>query len=247
MSETDAQLDAEQPTPDLPAQDLPPAQDLGPQDAAPSDEASVDEGLPPAPAVRPLAHTGWGDGSTEAPEPDATPALPHLATEFFAWLWYASERDGGTFSLGKDGVFSFWVDDRLSFRLPDEDKARAVLTGESAAATLEARAALSGGKVVRDLRLALRREDREYSVTLRGLHLDLQGAKLPAELKSADQVDEVLYERMFLLDELWFMVGALYRRFAEERTSEDWRSVHLASIRRWVSGQDEQPDPDGEE
>ena len=173
------------------------------------------------------------------PFPDPTPALPHLATEFFAWLWYASERDGGTFALGDGSVFSFWVDDRLSFRLPDEDKARAVLTGESAAATLEARAALAGGKVVRDLRLALKREEREYAVTLRGIHLDLQGAKLPAELKAGDEAAEVLYERMFLVDELWFLVGALYKRFAEERTSAAWDTEHLPAMRSWATGSDE--------
>lgn len=173
------------------------------------------------------------------PWPDPTPAPPHLATEFFSWLWYASERDGGTFAIGDGSVFTFWVDDRLSFRLPDEDKARAVLTGESAAATLEARAALVGGKVVRDLRLACKREEREYSVTLRGVNLDLQGAKLPAELKNADQPEEVLYERMFLLDELWFMVGALYRRFAQERTGADWDTEHLPAMRRWAAGADE--------
>lgn len=230
MSETDLPTDPQQ-APTQPGVAAPAAADPA---------APIEEGLPPAPAPRPLSHTGWGDDAGAEP-PDPTPALPHLVTEFFAWLWYASERDGGTFSLGEEGVFTFWVDDRLSFRLPDEDKARAVLTGESAAATLEARAALSGGKVVRDLRLALRREDREYSVTLRGLHLDLQGAKLPAELKSADQADEVLYERMFLLDELWFMVGTLYRAFAQERTSDGWHGVHLPAIRRWVSGLDEQP------
>ncbi len=175
----------------------------------------------------------------DGPMPDPTPVLPHLATEFFAWLWFASERDGGTFHPGDGTVFTYWVDDRLSFRLPDEDKARAVLTGESAAATLEARAALAGGKVVRDLRLALRREDREYSVTLRGLHLDLQGAKLPAELKASDEAAEVLYERMFLVDELWWMVGQLYRRFAEERAGGDWAKVHLPAMRAWAAGSDD--------
>ena len=31
---------------------------------------------------------------------DKTPELPHLSVEFFVWLWYASERDGGTMDLG---------------------------------------------------------------------------------------------------------------------------------------------------
>ena len=32
-------------------------------------------------------------------EPEGTIALPHLTTEFFIWLWYASEREGGTMML----------------------------------------------------------------------------------------------------------------------------------------------------
>ena len=166
---------------------------------------------------------------------EGTPALPHLSTEFFTWLWYASEREGGSFWLGDEvGRVDAWVDERLAFRNPDEDKVRAVLTGENAAATLEARAALAGGKVIRDLRLCVRREDRDYVVTLRGPHLDLQGVKLPPHAKDGDA--ELLYERVFLYEDLWYAIGALYRRFAEERASDDWVAVTLPAIRAWVAG-----------
>jgi hypothetical protein len=167
---------------------------------------------------------------SDAPE---AKALPHLASEFFAWIWYTSEARRGTIELG-DGVgkCDFWVGSRLSFRAIDEDKARAVLTGDNPSTTLEARAALAGGKVVNDLRLNLRREDREYEVTLRGPHLDLHNVKLPAQVKTGE--DEVLYERMYLYDELWFLLGALYARFAEERTGAEWRTDTLPSLRAWV-------------
>ena len=105
---------------------------------------------------------------------DNAAALPHLTAEFFVWLWFASEREGGTMDVGEGvGLIDFWVDERLSFRSPDEDKPRAVLTGENTSTSAEARAALASGKVVRDLQLHLRREEREYSVTLRGAHLDV--------------------------------------------------------------------------
>lgn len=168
---------------------------------------------------------------------DAAPALPHLSLEFFVWLWYASERDGGTMNLGDEaGVCDVWVEERLSFRPPDEDRARAVLTGENASGSLEARAALASGKVVKDLQLHLRREEREYTVTIRGPHLDIAGAKFPTH--ATDGEGELLFERMYLYEELWFIVGALYRRFAEERTASTWHSRALPSIRRWVSGED---------
>lgn len=176
--------------------------------------------------------------------PDERPALPHLTTEFFSWIWYASEREEGRMDLGTDlGPVDFWVDERLSFRGPDEDKARAVLTGDNPSATLEARAALAGGKVVQDVRIGLRREGREYSLTIKGVHLDVAAAKLPAECKGAE--DEVLYERMFLYEDLWFILRGLYRRFAAERASPDWASVHLPAMRSWASAaRDEGEDAD---
>lgn len=166
---------------------------------------------------------------------DERPALPHLTSEFLLWLWYASERDQGRLELGGDeGWVDYWVDQRLAFRTPDEDKAKAVLTGDNPSATLEARAALAGGKIVQDLRLGLRRQGREYSLNLKGVHLDVAGAKLPTECKGGE--DEVLYERMFLYEDLWFVVRCLYRRFATERASAAWASEHLPAMRAWAQG-----------
>ncbi len=166
---------------------------------------------------------------------ESNPALPHLSTEFFVWLWYVTDRDGGTVNLGEEaGVIEVWIDERLSFRTHDEDKARAVLTGEDAASCLESRAAMASGKVVRDLRLRLRKEEREYTFVLRGSHLDLAGVKLPDH--APDGEDELLYERMFLYEEVWFLMRALYRRFAAERTAPTWHGVTLKAIRAWVGG-----------
>ena len=169
---------------------------------------------------------------------NASPALPHLTAEFFVWLWYTSEREGGTMDLGEEvGVIDVWIEDRLSFRTPDEDKTRAVLTGEDTASAIEARISLAAGKIVRDLQLHVRREEREYTATLRGVHLDLAGVKLPPH--SPEGQDELLYERMYLYEDLWFTLRALYRRFAVERVSEDWRGRLLPAIRAWAGGADD--------
>jgi len=174
---------------------------------------------------------------------DATPALPHLSTEFFIWLWYASERDAGTMALSDNiGVVDVWVEDRLSFRGLEQEKARAVVTGENTASSLEARAALATGKVVRDIQIHLRREEREYTVTLRGVNLDLS-AKLPPHAGEGE--DGLLYERMYLYEDLWFVIEGLYRRFARERTHDMWPAT-LKGIRAWVAGApaDEIPAPE---
>ena len=158
---------------------------------------------------------------------------PHVASEFYLWLWYTSDTTGGTLSLGEAGEVQFWVDDRLAFRSAGEDKVSAVLTGESPGSTLEARAAVRGGKVLRDVRLAVRREGREYAVTLRGPAIEVTAAKLPGLLKGGDAA-EILYERLFLYEDLHWIVAQLFRRFAEERTGEGWRAGTVPAIRDWL-------------
>lgn len=171
-----------------------------------------------------------GDDETEGGLP------PHLSAEFYLWLWYTSEVDRGAIDLGGDaGEVQFWVDDRIAFRSPGEDKATTVLSGERPTDAPEARAALGGGKVLREVRLVLMREEREYTLTLRGPGMTITGAKLPGQVKTGD-VAEILYDRMFLYEEMHFVLAALFRRFAEERTSASWHTGTLPGLRRWVAG-----------
>ena len=158
---------------------------------------------------------------------------PHVASEFYLWLWYTSDLTGGTYALGDGSSVQFWVDDRLAFRSAGEDKVSAVLTGDNPGSTLEARAAVRGGKVLRDVRLAIRREDREYFVTLRGPAVELAAAKVPGLVRTGDEA-EILYERMFLYEELHWVIAQLFRRFAEERAGDTWRGSVVPAMREWL-------------
>ena len=170
--------------------------------------------------------------STESSE--GLQAPPHVASEFYLWLWYTSDNGQGSFEPEEGAPFQWWVDDRIAFRHAGDSKVTAVLTGENPSTTLEARAALVGGKALRDLRLALRREEREYSVTLRGDAVEVCQAKLPGVLKGGDEA-ELLYERMFLYEELHWMIGSLFRRFAEERTDPAGQAARDRRLAAWAS------------
>lgn len=168
-------------------------------------------------------------------ETDNASIPPHIAGEFYLWLWFKSDMGPGTLEVPDAAPLQFWVDDRIAFRAIGEDKVCAVLTGDNPGTTLESRAAVRGGKVLRDIRLALKREEREYFVTLRGPRVELAAAKLPGLMKAEDDA-EALYERMFLYQDLQWMIAALFRRFAEERTSPDWRDRTLPDMRAWLAG-----------
>jgi hypothetical protein len=164
---------------------------------------------------------------------EALPAPPHLASEFCLWLWWTTDTRGHTFDLGDEvGTVDVWVDDRIAFR-GMLDKASAVLTGEDAATTPEARAALRAGKVLQDVRVGFRRDDREHLFTLKGPTLEITAAKLPQVVK--DGVAESLHERMFLYEEIVLVVRALYRMFAEVRVSDAWGAEVLPAVAAWAA------------
>jgi hypothetical protein len=166
---------------------------------------------------------------------EATPVIPHLSSEFYLWLWWTSENNGGSFDLGEDaGHIDLWVDDRLAFRIPGDRKVTAVLTGDNPAEALEAKAALYGGKVLHEVRIRIKRDDREFVVTLKGPEMHVTRASLPQALQ--DSEDEAIYDRLFLYDELVFLLGALFRAFGEARVADAWRSEMLPALRAWVEG-----------
>ena len=163
------------------------------------------------------------------------PIPPHVASDFFAWLWWSSEANSALFKLPDPvGRVDVWVDERLSFRNPDDAKVTAVMTGENPSASLEARAALAGGKVLHELRLGLRRDDREYFVTLKGPAMHLQALKLPTAVNEGGE--EVIFERMHLYEELVLVVGALFRHWATQRRADAWQTDVLPALRAWVAG-----------
>lgn len=162
----------------------------------------------------------------------STETVPdHVIHDFFTWLWYMAETRGKAPLLADAPEdIHLWVDTRMAFRSVGDLKPSAVLTGENPSATPEARAALRGGKVIQELRVVLRREDREYPVTLRGA-LQVHQAKLPALVRGGDFA-EALYERMFLYEELQFILGGLFRSFAALRVSDAWSATVAPDMRR---------------
>ncbi len=166
---------------------------------------------------------------------DGLPILPHLAGELYAWLWWSSEEHSAAFDLGDPvGRVDVWVDERLAFRNPNDTRIAAVMTGENPSASLEARAALAGGKVLQELRVGIRRDDREYIVTLKGPAMHLAAVKLPQVVTGGGE--EALYDRMHLYEELSLVIAGLIGHYAELRVSAEWEGDILPRLRDWVMG-----------
>ena len=165
---------------------------------------------------------------------EGLPIVPHLASEFYLWLWWASEQRESMFDLGADvGQVVVWVDDRLAFRNANDLRATAVLTGEAPAASLEAKAALRGGKVLHEVRIGIRRDDREHILTLSGPAMDVKQLKLPA---FGEGEDGVVFDRMFLYEEVCYVLSALFSEFSAVRVSNAWDDTVLPELVGWCRG-----------
>jgi hypothetical protein len=161
-------------------------------------------------------------------------APPHVAAEFYLWLWHRSDTGGGCLEVEEGEDIDFWVDDRIAFRPAGEERVTAVITGDNPSSAPEARAAVAGGKVLREVKLALKRGEREYQVTLKGAGVEIGAAKLPGLLKGGD-VAELLPERAFLYEELHWMIAQLFRAYAVERTAPEWRARMVPLLRAWAA------------
>ncbi len=169
---------------------------------------------------------------------ESTPIPAHLAAEFYVWLWWASEQQGANFELADPvGTIVVWVDSRIAFRRPDDQKVTAVMTGENPATTLEARAALAGGKVVQELRIGIKRDEREFHVTLKGPAMNVGALKLPQAL--SEHPDEAVSDRMFLYEELTFILSGLLRHFGELRRGARWGAEILPAMRAWLVAEED--------
>jgi len=179
----------------------------------------------------------------DTPSPaEPLPIPPHLASTFYLWLWWASETNEGVFPLPAPvGTVSLWVNDRLTFRRPDDTRVSAVMSGDNPAAALESRAALRGGKSIHELNVGLRRDDREFMLSLKGFAVDYSGLRLPGVL--AESAEEMCTDRMFLLEEVHLIVDALIRAFADLRLGSTWPDMARA-IARWAGAEPDTDDGD---
>lgn len=189
---------------------------------------------------------------------EALPILPHLGSEFMLWLWYYSDITGGhiEFDRPEEGELAdlddlasveIWVDERIAMRHPNQTKVSALLTGENPANTLESRAALVGGKVLHELRLGLRLDDREFYVTLKSAELLIHGAALPTVFVAGNDFTSLICDRMTMLEELDQLLGLLFRKFAKIRVSDEWPET-VSNLRSWVyEGDDPNSLPDLED
>jgi len=154
-----------------------------------------------------------------------------LGREFLTWLWFRSDTREGLFEL-QGGPVEVWFDAKLTLEAQGDLKEQNVIKAENPTEADEARASLLTGKLVADARLRIIRDQKQWTLNVKGDTLALSGVKIPALLSRDDE--EQLYERFYLMEELEDLFADLYEQFIRTRLDDDaWRD-EVQTIRSWV-------------
>jgi hypothetical protein len=163
-----------------------------------------------------------------------------LGQEFLTWLWWKSEERGGTVELAGEGDITVVFEKHMVLESGEGESSEKIICTGLQAELQEARTGLQMGKKLEQARILIGHGNYEYSLTLSGALLEFKNVKLPkteaTENDKGDNPEEVegmILERIYLLEEIIRLVNELFKMFLVKRVSPAW-SEELASIRTWI-------------
>ena len=169
-----------------------------------------------------------------SPERALLPEMPgHVASEFLLWLSWRKAMDQDEYVLDEGRRVSIEVCEDMDLKLPGEDKPSVVLRGIGSCEHPELLASLRAGRVIHRVHLRVRSDDREYRLVLSGPQLAWSGVKLPKLVKTGD-LHEVMYEELFLYEDLHAVMRAVFAQYAARRVDSDRWSQEGNSVRSWL-------------
>ncbi|APR82385.1 Hypothetical protein A7982_07734 [Minicystis rosea] len=156
--------------------------------------------------------------------------------EFLLWIWFESVLFETNLTPTGEPPCALWLETRMTLSF---DKDESLLKTAAPGAAAEAREALRQGKLPREARIRLTSGDKEHAFLFKADMLSLSGLTIPAELDAKkDEVHEVLYERMRLVEALEATLEALWSDFLSLRLSEAWQTAVLPALTHFAHDQE---------
>jgi hypothetical protein len=155
-----------------------------------------------------------------------------VGQEFLVFLWFESELFEGRFDVPGFGPCEIWLEGQITLT---QDKEQSRLKGAAPSAGPEAHEALRQGKLPTQARVRVSRGGLEYALVFTAETLALSAVKIPRVVK--EETDDQFYERMYLIEDIEALFGALYSEFLALRLSTVWDTDVAKIIRGWVRGE----------
>ncbi len=176
--------------------------------------------------ARDLAPTSFTDALEDVLAGDS------LGQDFLTWLWFFSERRGGTLET-QHGTFAAAVEGPLTFVLEGEGAHIAMLKKGTPLVSAEAKTALLSGKKLLLATIVLALDERSWRFSLDAANFVVRGVKLP----KGERLDPIsqFQERMVCMGVMTDVLLSFFDTFIEERFDPRAWSATNAEMRRWIS------------
>jgi hypothetical protein len=155
-----------------------------------------------------------------------------LGNEFLLWLWHEADHKHGVIKTDESGEIAVLVDKSLDLDCSYGQTGRDMLKGDGPGRMPEAMDGLRSGKVPRKVGLVLDINRHQYTLTLGGESLAVNGLVIP-EIEEADTPRVVFEERVTLLRDFCQGLDELYGAFLKVRAGGSWET-HSGQLRKWI-------------
>jgi len=160
------------------------------------------------------------------------PAEAALGMDFFTWLWFVWEKEGGVYHLPDGREFGVMLEGPLTFFREGQGAHEAVLRKGTPINSREAGTALFCGKKLKRAKVVIGQGDAVMSATV-----DADFAFRSLKLPKGEQEDAIgkFQERMLFIETFWSAWLSLYDRFLDLRTDPKQWAKTLDAMRQWIT------------
>lgn len=158
-----------------------------------------------------------------------------IGEDFLLWLLYRTLNEGSEYAVSRPGpaahgeVYVAYLNDRIVLQGESSGGSQKIAVSGPQDSFREVRAALQGGKSVREGVICFEKGEDFWRFNLKGEIFSFAGFKGPSvKLERDDTVDPtrereaVFYERMQIIDEGLQLFDSLLAAFLRERLGDDW-------------------------
>lgn len=166
-----------------------------------------------------------------------------LGEDFLLWLLYRTMTAAGDYAVNQPGpagqgeLFTAFIDERLSLFGEGNNGAQKMTVSGPQDSFREVRAALQGGKRIREALICLEKQEHSWRLNLKGETFAFASYKTPAvKLEKDDLTDAVsereavFFEKMSVMEEGLQLFDSLYATFLGARLTPQWHKIETAMI-----------------
>jgi hypothetical protein len=159
-----------------------------------------------------------------------------IGHEFLTWLWYCMETHPDHLTQIHPGTTSLTIGNRIVLENRTSQCLETITIRGDDAGLEEGILALAKGAMVTELHLCYKSKNQEWQFSIKGESLGLSNLKLPqtGPIENPADIEGVVLEKAYLLDQAVKLMESLYDRFIRLRVSTDWPETVLPLIKGWI-------------